>query len=427
MSMSKDIYQFTEDFEEFKSKGGQLIFSFGGAAGVYLELLLSEYKMFEEIVKVLDKTGCRALDWDIEGGIIGDVATNTKRAKVIKRLQDKYPGLYISYTLAADRWGLTPLAKNLLKNAIENGVKINMVNIMAMNIGRVEAGKWGEEAMKMSDVTVSQMKDLWPSLNSKQLYKMLGITVMIGRNDDSSVFLESDATVIAQYAKDKNIGLLSFWAINRDQIGTGELGIYSQVNTKDFEFFNRMKAIIGVDGKLPNSSDSKPTDPGDKPTDPPTDPSKPPSDPPKPPPIDPSSPVIKDWTPSTYYRTGSQISYKGSYYVAIITHLSQFGFEPSDLTTELWRQMVAPKDPNNSPPPKAEEWVVGKEYKVNDRIIYKNKRYVCIEDHTSTKSPTPWGSMGTLWSKIPRPDGKPDDDNSDSPSPPPGGDKPIVY
>lgn len=428
MSMSKDIYQFTDDFNEFKSKGGQLIFSFGGAAGVYLELLLSEDKMFEEIVNVLDKTGCRALDWDIEGGIIGDIPTNTKRAKVIKRLQDKYPGLYISYTLAADRFGIPFLGINLLKNALENGVKINMVNIMAMNISRVDPGKWGEAASNMGDTTVMQLKNLWPTLTTQQIYKMLGITVMIGRNDDGSVFQESDATVIAQYAKDKNIGLLSFWSINRDQIlpqgSSGDNAIYSQVNTKDFEFFNRMKAIVGVDGKLPNSSITPPTDPPvDPPVEPPTDPTDPPTpptDPSKPPPLNPDSPIIKAWTPSTYYRTGSQVSYKDVYYVAVITHLSQFGFEPSDLTTELWRKIATPKDPNNSPPPKAEEWIVGKEYKVNDRINYKKKRYLCIKDHTSAKAPTPWGSMGTLWSKIPRADGKPDDDNSDAPTPPSG-------
>ena len=77
---------------------------------------------------------------------------------------------------------------------------------------------------------------------------MLGITTMIGKNDDASIFSPIDMTIIAEYAANKNIGLLSYWSINRDQSGTGNLGIYSQHNNSDFEFFD--KAVRGLDGKI---------------------------------------------------------------------------------------------------------------------------------------------------------------------------------
>ena len=48
--------------------------------------------MYNLIKSVLDTTGARAIDFDVEGSQISNTALNTRRNNVIKRLQTAYPG-----------------------------------------------------------------------------------------------------------------------------------------------------------------------------------------------------------------------------------------------------------------------------------------------------------------------------------------------
>ena len=41
----------------------------------------------------------------------------------------------------------------------------------------------------------------------------------------------------------KKLGLVAFWAINRDQPGSGSLGLYSGVNGGNFDFHNVFKGV----------------------------------------------------------------------------------------------------------------------------------------------------------------------------------------
>lgn len=287
------ITQFKDEIQNFNNAGGQPIVSFGGANGPYMEDTISEDEMVQQISNLIDQTGIHALDFDVEGSYLANIDLNHKRANVIVKLQRKYPGLYISYTLPADMNGLTNIGIECLKNAVSIGVRISIVNIMAMDIGDLPAGySWGLAAGSMGDTTVQQIQSVFPNCNEEQLYKKLGITVMIGKNDDASVFTPMDATHIGEYAKRKNIGLLSFWSINRDQVGTGNLGIYSQVNTKDYEFYNNMKLALGNLGTLPNNE------------------------------LPPVAIPEDTWKSCKVYKVGDKVMFNGHEYIYNNTHMS---------------------------------------------------------------------------------------------------------
>lgn len=298
------INTFKSDFAEFQKKGGQLILSFGGASGQYMEDVLSIDQMVNEVSKFIDTTGCKALDFDIEGSYLANQALNIKRAQIIYKLQDKYPGLYTSFTLPADTNGLSNYGISLLTITIQNGVKIDVVNIMAMDIGQLPDTKsWGLVAAQMGDTTVNQLQRIYPQKSRNELYRMLGITVMIGQNDDGSIFKPYDAKFIGDYAKRNNIGLLSFWSINRDQIGTGDLGVYSQYNTKDFEYFNNMKNALGALGTLPGNGVPVPND---------------------------------TWIPGNRYKVGDIVIYNGKNYKYVDNHIATNELKPS-MTPSLWQ------------------------------------------------------------------------------------------
>jgi chitinase len=74
---------------------------------------------------------------------------------------------------------------------------------------------------------------------------MLGATPMIGQNDVSSeLFSVADAQKLVSFAREKHLGLVSFWAINRDQAGSGSIALYSTVNTSTFEFHNIFRRVL---------------------------------------------------------------------------------------------------------------------------------------------------------------------------------------
>jgi chitinase len=306
--------QVIADFKAFQAVGGKVIVSFGGEGGPYLEESLGADAEFAAIDTLIQKTGVYGLDFDIEGERLPKSGLNDQRSKVIARIQQKYPSLYISFTLPSSTNGVIQDGVRLLQNAISNGVRVDMVNIMVMDYYDNNLGsRWGQTAVASGEGTVQTLRGLYPQKSTAELYKMLGLTAMIGKNDDNTVFSVADTITISNYAKDKNIGLISFWSIERDQTGTnGDLGTQSKVNTRDFEFHQAITSVLGV----PSAS---------VPSAPVTSPVSVPSVP--------SAPVVNistnhAWTANSVYDIGNVVNYNGVTYRCIQHHSSIDSWNP---------------------------------------------------------------------------------------------------
>ena len=225
------------DIVNFQAAGGRVILSFGGASGTYLEGACSDDGMYNLIKNALDVTGARAIDFDVEGGQISSTALNTRRNNVTKRLQAAYPSLYVSYTLPVDPTGLPSEAVTVVRSANTAGVKVSLVNIMAMDYGDASTAM-GQRAINAATATFNQIKPIFAGKTDGQLWAMIGVTPMIGVNDtQSEVFRQSDATQLATFAAQKGLGLLSYWALQRDMPGGSDFNHSSLVNTKAYEFY----------------------------------------------------------------------------------------------------------------------------------------------------------------------------------------------
>jgi len=230
------------DIVNFQAAGGRVILSFGGASGTYLENACSDDGMFNLVKSVLDTTGARAIDFDVEGSQINSGTLNTRRNNVAKRLQAAYPGLYVSYTLPVDPTGLPPEALTVVRSAHAAGVEVSLVNIMAMDYGDASSAM-GQRAIAAATATFNQIKPIFTGKTDAQLWSMIGVTPMIGVNDTTSeVFRQSDATQLTTFAQQKGLGLLSYWALQRDMPGGSDFNDYSLVNTKPYEFYKIMAA-----------------------------------------------------------------------------------------------------------------------------------------------------------------------------------------
>jgi chitinase len=235
------------DMKAFVDAGNTLIISCGGANGPFIQDSMTLPQIVSALSGLLDKTGSRHLDFDIEGGSVENVSSYTLLNQSILQLQQKYTGLYVSYTLPIgspqwDGFAIQQSGINIINNAKNMGININVVNGMIMNVSANTV--WSTMSISMCEAMHQQLSKIYPNKSIPEIYKMIGATFMCFREDTGGIFSVSDAQILALYAKQKGLGMVSYWSIQRDQIGTGPLAIYSQGNTVDFEFYNAINAII---------------------------------------------------------------------------------------------------------------------------------------------------------------------------------------
>ncbi|MEU0371576.1 cellulose binding domain-containing protein [Streptomyces sp. NPDC006283] len=201
-----------------RAKGGDVRVSFGGAAGRELALNCSSA---DDLAKaygtVVDTYSLTKVDFDIEGAALPDTAANSRRSQAIAQLQKSHPDLNVSFTLPVMPEGLTQPGVDLLADAKKNGVRVDAVNIMAMDYGPAYSGDMGEYAIQAATATQAQIKGVL-GLSDSAAWKTVAVTPMIGVNDVvTEIFKVEDATQLVEFATSKNLGWLSMWSSTRDK------------------------------------------------------------------------------------------------------------------------------------------------------------------------------------------------------------------
>jgi chitodextrinase len=215
----------TSDIASLRSQGGDVIPSFGGAAGTELALACSTVSALQaQYQSVIDTYSLTRIDFDIEGTALSNTAANDRRAKAIVGLQTTASAagrqLAVQFTLPVLPSGLTSDGLNLLKNAIDNKVDISVVNVMAMDYGRTyDANRMGQYAVDAMNTTFAQLRPLYDAATTDaQVRAMVGVTPMIGLNDVSpEVFTLDDANTLVSAAQLNGTAFLAFWSVTRDQ------------------------------------------------------------------------------------------------------------------------------------------------------------------------------------------------------------------
>ncbi|MEU9402239.1 cellulose binding domain-containing protein [Streptomyces sp. SID4985] len=201
-----------------RAKGGDVRVSFGGATGTELGTTCSSADALAAAYgKAVDAFKLTKVDFDIEGATLPNAAANTRRAQAIAKLQAAHPDLNVSFTLPVMPQGLTQDGVNLLADAKSNGVRIDAVNIMAMDYGPAFSGDMGDLAEQAATATQAQIKGVL-GLSEADAWKTVAVTPMIGVNDVASeIFKVEDATQLVNFAKSKGLGALSMWSGTRDK------------------------------------------------------------------------------------------------------------------------------------------------------------------------------------------------------------------
>jgi chitinase len=203
-----------------KAAGASVIVSSGGSAGEPISFTCTNQPAIDAAYQaIINDYGTDDLDFDIEGAAIADTTGIDQTFQAMKDLKASNPGLVWSVTVPVLPSGLDNYGTALLQDAQNMGVTIPIVNIMAMDYyeGDIEMGN---AAITAAENTLSQMR----AVNGSYSYANVGITPMIGVNDDGSTFTLADASSVASWASSNGIGRLAFWSVDRDQACPGGNG-----------------------------------------------------------------------------------------------------------------------------------------------------------------------------------------------------------
>ncbi len=216
--------------EQFRVNHGEVAVSFGGANGVPLaqscatvDALVNAYQT------VIDTYKLTYIDFDIEGSAQQDSVSIERNFRAVKRLQQRAAAqgkvLHVSLTLATMESGLAQDGLDVVGSALSQRVAVDTVNLMTMDYGHPVADM-GAAAIQAATAVHDQLGSLYQSLGrpktSRQLWRMVGITPMIGVNDSvGETFTLNNARSVSAFARNSSVGFLSMWSVARDKACPG--------------------------------------------------------------------------------------------------------------------------------------------------------------------------------------------------------------
>jgi hypothetical protein len=235
------------DIASLRAIGGDVKPSFGGEAGTELAQSCTDVPSLTAAYQsAITAYNLTQIDFDIEGSAVADPVSIDRRSQAVAALQRTATAagktLNVTLTLPILPSGLTSDGLYVVQSAVKYGAKITMVNGMAMDFGDIEApnpgGRMGTYAIDTAKSLYNQLTPLYPSLTSAQVWNMIGVTPMIGQNDNSSeVFYQADMRQLLTFAQQQHLGELAFWDVTRDgNACTGSLSKCTDITQTPYEF-----------------------------------------------------------------------------------------------------------------------------------------------------------------------------------------------
>ena len=222
---------YVDDIAALRALGGDVVPSFGGwsadQGGTEIgDSCKDPAAIAAAYEDVITRLGVTRLDMDIEGRSLTKPDGIDRRNKAIKLLQDWATAqgrrVDIVYTLPTSADGLEASGLAVLQNALANGVRVDIVNIMVFDYYDRVTTDMGAAALTAAQGLFDQLKALYPAKTTAELWSMVGLTLLPGIDDyprKTEVTYLPDAQKMLDFAQANGLSLLSMWAIQRDNGG----------------------------------------------------------------------------------------------------------------------------------------------------------------------------------------------------------------
>jgi hypothetical protein len=246
------------DIRNLRAIGGDAIGSFGGEAGQELaESCTNVTALAQAYENVINYYGFTQVDFDIEGAATGDNAGIQRRVQAVQLAEAAETAaghpFTVSLTLPVLPTGLPNWSNQNEVGIVQSMAQVapvKVVNIMTMDYGEswpspatsTSTDQMGNLAIQAAQATETELAGIFPQDITAQLWKMIGITPLIGVNDQADeVFTPGDATQVAGWATSHGIGRLAFWSTTKDQqcpgdANEGDANTCSSVTQTPWEF-----------------------------------------------------------------------------------------------------------------------------------------------------------------------------------------------
>jgi len=196
-----------------RANGGDVIVSFGGASGPWLEhYCTSATALAAAYQKVISTYGLKAIDIDIEGTPYDTPADQQKTVDALKAIKTANPGITIYITLGS---GTTGPDASLINRAAGAGLVVDGWGIMTFDWGN-STGNQGQLTIQAADGLKNRLKTAY-GWTDDQAYRHVGISSMNGITDENARVTVADMQTITAYAQLHTIARLTFWSLNRDR------------------------------------------------------------------------------------------------------------------------------------------------------------------------------------------------------------------
>lgn len=209
-----------------RAAGGDIVPSFGGAAGTTVEEACSTASQLAGAYQsVINAYALKAIDIDTESAsFYNSSAFRHKIVDALKIVQTGNPNLNIYVTFGGQSYSLSAGA-DMVQYAAAIGLDITAWTSMPFDFG-----SRSRTNLNMVTETINSTETLKTTVASayhyddSAAYRHVGISSMNGNTDErNEVVSLSDWQAIINYAKTHQLGRLSFWNVNRDRPCTTNL------------------------------------------------------------------------------------------------------------------------------------------------------------------------------------------------------------
>jgi chitinase len=252
---------FGADIAQIQARGGTVIPSFGGYTADTTSTDIADSctsvsaiaSVYESLVSTYHVT---RIDLDVEANSLTDTAGIERRNQAVAQTEAwaaaNHKVVQFDYTIPVNPTGLTASGLAVLQNAAAEGAKITEVNIMTFDYYIGTTQDMLADAESAAVATHGQLESIYPNQSPLALWHSIGITVMPGIDDygTAETFTTADAPALLGWAALHDLGLISIWALQRDNggcVGTKGAGTCSGVAQPTWYFSH----VFGLYNYLP--------------------------------------------------------------------------------------------------------------------------------------------------------------------------------
>jgi hypothetical protein len=196
-----------------RAAGGDVVISFGGATGPWLEDSCGSASALAAAYQtVINAYSLKAIDIDIEGTPYNSATDQQKTVDALKTIKANNPGITEYITLGS---GTSGPDNSLINRAAASGLVVDGWGIMTFDWGNT-TGDQGQLTIQAADGLKNKLKTAY-GWSDADAYKHVGISSMNGITDENAKVTTANMQTITAYAQQHTIARLSFWSLNRDR------------------------------------------------------------------------------------------------------------------------------------------------------------------------------------------------------------------